>query len=40
LKHSATDRSIFARGALHAGRWLAGRAPGRYEMRDVLAVKQ
>jgi 4-hydroxy-tetrahydrodipicolinate reductase len=40
LKHSATDRSIFARGALHAGRWLAGQAPGRYEMRDVLALKQ
>jgi 4-hydroxy-tetrahydrodipicolinate reductase len=40
LKHSATDRSIFARGALHAGRWLAARAPGRYEMRDVLSVKQ
>ena len=40
LKHSATDRSIFARGALHAGRWLAGQAPGRYEMRDVLSWKQ
>ncbi len=40
LKHSATDRSIFARGALHAGRWLAGQAAGRYEMRDVLLWKQ
>ena len=40
LKHSAIDRSIFARGALHAGRWLAGQAPARYEMRDVLALKQ
>ncbi|MFI4865700.1 MAG: 4-hydroxy-tetrahydrodipicolinate reductase [Steroidobacterales bacterium] len=36
LKHSATDRSVFARGALLAGQWLAGRAPGRYGMRDVF----
>ncbi|MCC7462869.1 MAG: 4-hydroxy-tetrahydrodipicolinate reductase [Gammaproteobacteria bacterium] len=36
LKHSATDRSIFARGALAAGRWLADQPPGRYEMRDFL----
>ena len=36
LKHSATDRSVFARGALLAGQWLAGRAPGRYAMRDVF----
>lgn len=36
LKHSATDRSVFARGALLAGQWLAGRTPGRYGMRDVF----
>ncbi|HEX2789571.1 MAG TPA: 4-hydroxy-tetrahydrodipicolinate reductase [Steroidobacteraceae bacterium] len=36
LKHSATDRSVFARGALLAGQWLAGRPPGRYGMRDVF----
>jgi 4-hydroxy-tetrahydrodipicolinate reductase len=36
LKHSATDRSVFARGALLAGQWLAGRAAGRYAMRDVF----
>jgi 4-hydroxy-tetrahydrodipicolinate reductase len=36
LKHSATDRSVFARGALLAGRWLAGRPAGRYGMRDVF----
>jgi 4-hydroxy-tetrahydrodipicolinate reductase len=34
LKHSATDRSIFARGALQAGQWLAGQPPGRYKMQD------
>ena len=36
LKHSATDRSVFARGALLAGQWLAGRPAGRYGMRDVF----
>jgi 4-hydroxy-tetrahydrodipicolinate reductase len=36
LKHSATDRSVFARGALLAGQWLAGRPPGCYRMRDVF----
>ena len=28
LQHSATDRSVFARGALLAGQWLAGQAAG------------
>jgi 4-hydroxy-tetrahydrodipicolinate reductase len=38
LTHRATDRDIFARGALRAATWLAvpGRAPGRYDMLDVL----
>ncbi len=39
LGHRATDRDIFARGALRAARWLtapAGRKPGRYDMGDVL----
>jgi 4-hydroxy-tetrahydrodipicolinate reductase len=36
LKHSATDRSVFARGALLAARWLAGKPAGRYGMRDVF----
>ena len=36
LKHSATDRAVFARGGLLAGQWLAGRPPGRYGMRDVF----
>lgn len=37
LAHRATDRAIFARGALHAANWLVDRAAGRYSMRDVLA---
>lgn len=36
LVHRATDRDVFARGALHAARWLAGRAPGSYAIDDVL----
>ena len=39
LSHQATDRSIFARGALQAARWLVGRPPGRYEMADVIGLK-
>lgn len=38
LVHRAADRGLFAAGALRAARWLAGRAPGRYEMRDVLGL--
>jgi 4-hydroxy-tetrahydrodipicolinate reductase len=36
LSHSATDRVVFARGALTAGRWLAAKTPGRYEMSDFF----
>jgi 4-hydroxy-tetrahydrodipicolinate reductase len=37
LMHRATDRAVFARGAVQAAAWLAGRAAGRYAMKDVLA---
>lgn len=36
LVHRATSRGIFARGALRAATWIAGRAPGRYGMDDLL----
>jgi 4-hydroxy-tetrahydrodipicolinate reductase len=36
LSHSAGDRSMFARGAIAAALWVAGRPPGEYDMRDVL----
>jgi 4-hydroxy-tetrahydrodipicolinate reductase len=39
LSHSATDRAIFARGALQAARWLRKQPPGRYFMRDILGYK-
>ena len=38
LNHRGDDRSIFARGAVRAALWLAGRAPGRYRMGDVLGL--
>ena len=36
LVHRATDRAIFARGALEAARRLAGRTPGRYRLAELL----
>jgi len=39
LSHKATDRMIFARGALKAAKWCQGRAPGLYSMLDVLGLK-
>ena len=39
LGHSATDRSVFARGALAAGSWLARQRPGSYSMADASREK-
>lgn len=39
LGHRASDRAVFARGALLAALWLAARAPGRYFMRDFIGLK-
>ncbi|MGH8124871.1 MAG: 4-hydroxy-tetrahydrodipicolinate reductase [Rhodanobacteraceae bacterium] len=36
LSHRATDRAIFARGALHAAAWIAGQPPGAYSLDDLL----
>ncbi|NPD13993.1 4-hydroxy-tetrahydrodipicolinate reductase [Xinfangfangia sp. D13-10-4-6] len=38
LRHLATDRSIFARGALRAVLWGQGKKPGQYDMVDVLGI--
>jgi 4-hydroxy-tetrahydrodipicolinate reductase len=38
LGHRAENREIFAHGAITAARWLAGRAPGRYTMAQVLGL--
>jgi 4-hydroxy-tetrahydrodipicolinate reductase len=39
LIHRAASRDTFAQGALRAAQWLLGRAPGRYDMPDVLGLK-
>ena len=38
LRHLATDRAIFARGALQAALWGQDRGPGEYDMMDVLGL--
>ena len=39
ITHRASSRDAFARGAVRASVWLAGRAPNLYDMRDVLGLK-
>ena len=36
LKHEAQDRSLFAEGALAAAAFIAGKAPGLYNMEDMV----
>jgi 4-hydroxy-tetrahydrodipicolinate reductase len=38
LTHKATDRRIFARGALRAALWTKGKSPGLYGIKDVLGL--
>jgi 4-hydroxy-tetrahydrodipicolinate reductase len=38
LAHIATDRGIFARGAVKAALWARGKQPGLYSMQDVLGL--
>ncbi|WP_101067519.1 4-hydroxy-tetrahydrodipicolinate reductase [Roseovarius salinarum] len=40
LRHIATDRAVFARGALKAALWGIGRKPGEYDMMDVLGLRE
>ena len=39
LTHKASDRGIFARGAIRAAQWVVGRPAGVYDMQDVLGLK-
>jgi len=39
LTHKASDRAIFARGALRAAQWVLRQPPGVYDMQDVLGLK-
>ncbi len=38
LRHLATDRSVFARGALRAALWGQDKGPGEFDMADVLGL--
>lgn len=38
LTHRATDRKIFAQGAVRAAHWAVGQKPGVYNMEDVLGL--
>ncbi|MEO0729207.1 MAG: 4-hydroxy-tetrahydrodipicolinate reductase, partial [Pseudomonadota bacterium] len=38
IKHIASDRGVFARGAVAAALWAKGRPPGLYSMLDVLGL--
>ncbi len=38
LRHLATDRAVFARGALRAALWGQDQKPGEYDMLDVLGL--
>ena len=40
LRHLATDRGIFARGALKAADWAVRQSPGHYDMLDVLGLSE
>ncbi len=39
LTHKASDRGIFARGAVRAAQWIVGQKAGVYDMQDVLGLK-
>jgi 4-hydroxy-tetrahydrodipicolinate reductase len=36
LRHTVTDRTVFAVGAVRAARWVIQQPPGLYRMADVL----
>ncbi len=38
LRHVASDRAVFARGAIKAALWGQGKSPGAYDMLDVLGL--
>jgi len=39
ITHRAMTRDMFSRGSVRAARWVVGKAPGLYDMQDVLSLK-
>ena len=37
ISHKVSDRSIFAKGAIIAGKWLKDKQPGSYTMQDIYS---
>jgi len=38
ITHTAQSRKVFALGAIHAARYITGKPPGMYDMKDVLQI--
>lgn len=38
FKHTAYSKALFAKGAVSAAKFLAGKGPGRYDMSDVIRM--
>lgn len=38
LTHKASSRDTFAKGSIHAAKWVIGQKPGLYSMQDVLGL--
>ncbi len=38
FKHTAYSKALFAKGAVAAAKFLAGKGPGRYDMSDVIQL--
>ena len=39
ITHRSTNRSLYAKGALQAAKWIIDKKPGLYDMQDVLELK-
>ena len=39
ITHRSSSRATYAQGAMRAARFLAGKAPGLYDMDDVLGLR-
>jgi len=37
IKHTAQSKAVFAMGAINAARFIIGKAPGMYDMNDLIA---
>jgi 4-hydroxy-tetrahydrodipicolinate reductase len=39
ISHRAMTRDMFSRGSVRAAQWVVGKAPGLYDMQDVLGLR-